>query len=118
MTNEKTIKQPINVDLYGDGSRDARRRAEYLYCEHAEECSVYKKNQCFGKTSFLFPRCKFANIQRIDGGTKRSKAFYSVSKKAEEHPNYHKLTYPINSYMAKIDSGILLFSRLVRIHLK
>lgn len=110
-----SVQQAINVDLYGDGSREARRRAEYLYCEYSEECSAYKKGQCFGKTEFLSPRCNFAKIQRVDGGTKRSKAFFSISKKAEEHPRYHKLTYPINSYMAKIDSGILLFLPFISI---
>ena len=101
--------EPINVSLYGNGSRESRRRAEYLYCEHAEECSAYKKGQCFGKTYFLSPRCKFANIQRVDGGTKRSKGYYTISSRAEAHPNYSKLNYPDNSYIAKIDSGILLF---------
>lgn len=107
--------EPINVSLYGDGSREARRRAEYLYCEHAEECSAYKKGQCFGKTSFLSPRCKFANIQKVDGGTKRSKGYYTVSSKAKAHPSYDKLTYPVNSYMAKIDDGILLFFPFISI---
>lgn len=107
--------EPIDVSLYGDGSREARRRAEYLYCEHAEECSAYKKGQCFGKTSFLSPRCKFANIQKVDGGTKRSKAYYTVSSKAKAHPSYAKLTYPDNSYMAKIDDGILFFFPFISI---
>ena len=110
-----SVQQAINVDLYGDGSREARRRAEYLYCEHAEECSAYKKGQCFGKTSFLSPRCKFANIQKVDGGTRRSKAYYTVSSKAKADPSYAKLTYPNNSYMAKIDDGMLLFFPFISI---
>ena len=36
----------IHVGLYGDGSRNARRRAEYLSCEHYKECSAYKEGKC------------------------------------------------------------------------
>ena len=40
MTEQEKL---INVDLYGDGSRDSRLRAEYIYCDHADVCSVYKE---------------------------------------------------------------------------
>ena len=39
MTEQEKL---INVDLYGDGSRNSRLRAEYIYCDHADVCSVYK----------------------------------------------------------------------------
>lgn len=46
MTEQEKL---INVDLYGDGSRDSRLRAEYIYCDHADVCSVYKEGKCFRK---------------------------------------------------------------------
>ena len=41
----------INVGLYGDGSRGARLRAEYIACDRAEECSLYKSGKCFNVTT-------------------------------------------------------------------
>lgn len=105
----------IHVGLYGDGSRDARRRAEYLSCEHYKECSAYKKGKCFGITSFLSPRCNMAHIHREDGGTKRSKAFSTVSAKARSHVNYGKLRYPYNSCFAKTDSGMFLCLKFIQV---
>lgn len=50
MTEQEKL---INVDLYGDGSRDSRLRAEYIYCDHADVCSVYKEGKCFRKRHYL-----------------------------------------------------------------
>lgn len=53
MTEQEKL---INVDLYGDGSRNSRLRAEYIYCDHADVCSVYKEGKCFRKTTLLICR--------------------------------------------------------------
>lgn len=105
----------IHVGLYGDGSRNARRRAEYLSCGHYKECSAYKKGKCFGITCLFSPRCNMAHINRVDGGTKRSKAFATVSSKARSHENYGKLSYPSNSCFAKIDSGMFLCLKFIQV---
>ena len=70
MTEQEKL---INVDLYGDGSRDSRLRAEYIYCDHADVCSVYKEGKCFRKTTLFGVRCEFgrpmseSNAVRIPG---------------------------------------------------
>ena len=47
------MDEAISVMLYGDGSRQARLRAEYIYCDHAKECSAYKEGQCFRVTTLF-----------------------------------------------------------------
>ena len=59
MTEQEKL---INVDLYGDGSRNSRLRAEYIYCDHADVCSVYKEGKCFRKTTLFGVRCEFGRI--------------------------------------------------------
>ena len=75
MTEQEKL---INVDLYGDGSRDSRLRAEYIYCDHADVCSVYKEGKCFRKTTLFGVRCEFGRIACVDGGTKKTKMYGRV----------------------------------------
>ena len=79
MTEQEKL---INVDLYGDGSRDSRLRAEYIYCDHADVCSVYKEGKCFRKTTLFGVRCEFGRIACVDGGTKKTKMYGRVYSEA------------------------------------
>lgn len=91
----------INVDLYGDGSRNARLRAEYVYCNYANECTAYKEGKCFAITAFLQSRCKLGKVSSVDGGLKRSKKFDKVYSEAKNSETYHKLKFPLDLYFAK-----------------
>ena len=97
------MNNAINVDLYGDGSRSARLRAEYIYCDYAEECTAYKQGQCFAVSAFLQPRCKLGKVSSVDGGLKRSKKFDKVYSEAKDNENYHKLEFPLDLYFAKVN---------------
>lgn len=108
----------INVGLYGDGSRKARRRAEYIYCDHADECSAYKNGKCFRVTTLFGLRCEFGHINHIDGGTKQSKMFYRISDEAKSNEQYHKLSYPSDTYVTRIGDGVFLTPPYVRIELQ
>ena len=79
MTEQEKL---INVDLYGDGSRNSRLRAEYIYCDHADVCSVYKEGKCFRKTTLFGVRCEFGRITYVDGGTKKTKMYGRVYSEA------------------------------------
>lgn len=105
----------INVGLYGDGSRNARRRAEYIYCEKAQECSAYKEGRCFCVTTLFGVSCKVGRVERVDGGTKQSKAFYTVSETAKSNEKYSKLKYPCNVYITKIGEKVFLTPPYIRI---
>lgn len=89
MTEQEKL---INVDLYGDGSRDSRLRAEYIYCDHADVCSVYKEGKCFRKTTLFGVRCEFGRIACVDGGTKKTKMYGRVYSEAKDSERYHKVS--------------------------
>ena len=112
MTEQEKL---INVDLYGNGSRDSRLRAEYIYCDHADVCSVYKEGKCFRKTTLFGVRCEFGRIACVDGGTKKTKMYGRVYSEAKDSERYHKLSYPNNTYIAKIGDGAFLAPPHVRI---
>lgn len=112
MTEQEKL---INVDLYGDGSRNSRLCAEYIYCDHADVCSVYKEGKCFRKTTLFGVRCEFGRITYVDGGTKKTKMYGRVYSEAKDSERYHKLSYPNNTYIAKIGDGAFLAPPYVRI---
>ena len=105
----------INVNLYGDGSRNSRRRAEYIYCEKAQECSAYKEGKCFCVTTLFGVSCKVGRVANVDGGTKQSKGFYRVSEAAKSNEKYAKLKYPHNIYITKIGEKAFLTLPYIRI---
>ncbi len=105
----------ITVGLYGDGSRDARLRAEYVYCDRAEKCSAFCDGKCFGVTALFGMRCPYAKVNMVDGGLKRSKAYgevYSVAKNSEK---YAKLDYPHYTLITKIGGEAFLTLPFVQI---
>lgn len=101
------MDEAINVLLYGDGSRQARLRAEYIYCDHAKECSAYKEGQCFQVTTLFGIRCKHGHINRIDGGTKRSKMYAKLYNETKAKEQYGKLSYPYNTYIINKEDKVL-----------
>lgn len=98
----------INVGLYGAGTRDSRLRAEYIYCDMAEQCSAYREGKCFCVTTLFGARCGVGVVTSIDGGTKRAKAFTKVSAEARQNPRYGELSYPSNTYVTKIGNTAFL----------
>ena len=53
----------INVGIYGGksifGVREVPRRAETIYCDRCDLCSLYKKRQCLNVTSPFSTYCKY-----------------------------------------------------------
>lgn len=98
----------INVALYGDGSRKARLRAEYVYCDRHEMCSAYAHGKCYGVTVPFGNTCPYEKVERVDGGTKQSQAYLRVTQEAKNHPKYHALGYPINDRVTVIGEEVYL----------
>lgn len=98
----------INVGLYGDGSRNSRLRAKYIYCEHANECSAHKLGKCFCVPTLFGRTCKLGTVETVDGGTKRSKAYSRVWSAAKNSGCYAKLSYPSHEYITTIGEQIFL----------
>lgn len=90
----------IHVGLYGDGSRDARLREEIIYCDCADECSLYRDGKCLKITSPFASYCPLGNLVTVDGGTKRSKAFQRVIAEARADECHGKLKRAYGTYFA------------------
>ena len=54
-------------------------------------------------------------IACVDGGTKKTKMYGRVYSEAKDSERYHKLSYPNNTYIAKIGDGAFLAPPYVRI---
>lgn len=100
--------ETICVHLYGDGSRESRLRAEYISCDKANDCSVYKNGECFCVTTPFGVLCREGCVDSIDGGIKRSKAFARVREDAKAHKKYAALKYPCHTYVAKIANKVFI----------
>lgn len=107
----------ITIGLYGDGSRKARLRAEYVYCDHAKECSAFKAGKCFRVTTLFGVRCEYGRISRIDGATKQSKTYHRVYSDAKANERYGKLGYPHNIYVTRIGNDAFLCPPYINIEI-
>lgn len=105
----------INIGLYGDGSRNARLRAEYIYCDSADECSAYKEGKCFCVTTLFRCRCKVGHVSSADGGIRQSKRFRNLTSEVKAHEKYAKLSYPYNTMVTKIGTKAFLTIPHIRI---
>lgn len=108
-------QRKINVGLYGDGSRGARLRAEYIYCDRADECSLYKSGKCFNVTTPFGKRCPIGERRCEDGGTKQSKAFRNMQIHVHADPLYAKLSYPYHEKIGRIGDDVYLGIPYIRI---
>lgn len=55
------------------------------------------------------------SLAYVDGGTKKTKMYGRVYSEAKDSERYHKLSYPNNTYIAKIGDGAFLAPPYVRI---
>ena len=106
----------INVALYGEGKRNNRLRAEYICCDHAQECSAYHEGKCLNVTIPFNRRCELGKVEKVDGGTKQSKRYDTVTDAARHSPEYRKLRYP--SYWHVIRIGDMAYLNLPCVDLK
>lgn len=112
------MSEAICVHLYGDGSRDNRLRAEYIYCGRANECSAYKQGKCLCVTAPFSKRCPIGSVNRVDGGVKRSKMFARVTDRAKADFNYGKLRYSSNLKVVRIGDDAVLMLSYVRLKIE
>jgi len=96
------MNEPISVHLYGEGSRKSHLEAEYIYCDHAEECSVYAEGKCFCTRTLFGMKCPFGKVKWIDGGMKQSKKYRDTWDNAKANENYGKVKYPVYDYVTRI----------------
>ena len=73
-------------------------RAETIYCDKCDKCSLYKKGKCLNVTSPFSGRCKFGkvNVVKGKGYTSRAQKYSSFQRQYKEDEAYNKLSYPSN----------------------
>lgn len=100
----------IVVNLYGGkgifGGKETPLRAEEVYCDKYDKCSLFKNGCCLKVTSPSMSRCKFGKIERIQGYTSRAKKYYQFKDKYKSDDKYNKLSHPSNCRIALIDNYI------------
>lgn len=108
----------ISIGLYGDGSREAPLRAEYIYCSRANECSLYKNGCCFCVTvpfGKRCPRCPIGKVITENGGTKRAKKYHELRNRVRSHEKHRVLQHPNYTYITRIGDDALLSIPYVKI---
>lgn len=98
----------INIDLYGDGSNGAKLRAEAIYCDRCEECSLYQRKRCAKITTLFRAGCPIGTINRYGYYTNRSKKYEELKTEVKNNEKYHKLKYPDSLIVERVGNDILL----------
>ena len=109
------MKKKIHVGLYGDGSRNARLREEIVYCDYADECSLYREGKCLKITSPFVSYCPLGKLEMVDGGTKRSKLFQRIREAAKTDECYGKLKRAYNTYFAVAGEWVIVGGMMVHL---
>lgn len=103
----------INVALYGGksifGGKETPLRAEAVYCDKTEVCSLYKQGKCLNVTDVgMSGCCKFGNIAKNRGYTSRAKKYEIFRSQYRSDEAYGRLYYPHGTRVALIDDYVWL----------
>jgi hypothetical protein len=111
--------EKICVNLYGGkglfGGKETPLRAETVFCDKADKCSLYKSGKCLNVTSPFSGRCKFGRVSTAQGYTSRAQKYHTFRSQYENDETYNKLGYPSNCKIALVDDYVfvnVVFSRL------
>lgn len=104
--------EKINVNLYGGKSifkgKENPLRAEIIYCDNKENCSLYKEGKCINVTTPFGNSCKIGKVEIKKGYTSRAKKYYEFKNKYEKDEVYNKLKYPNNTIISIIKDDVYL----------
>lgn len=111
----------INIALYGGrglhGRKESPLRAEEVYCDRYNKCSLYKEGKCLKVSSSSDNiDCKYGELKSIKGYTSKAKKYYDFLEKYTEDTLYKKLRYPSDCRVALIDNYVLLNLWLTRVN--
>lgn len=103
----------INVGLYGGksilGGKEIPLRAEIIYCDKTDKCSLFINGMCLNVTAPFSCRCKFGDVSVITGYTSRAKKYYTFELQHKSDEMYGKLRHPNNCKIALIDDFVFIF---------
>lgn len=102
----------INVGLYGGksilGGKEIPLRAEIIYCDKTDKCSLFINGMCLNVTAPFSCRCKFGDVSVITGYTSRAKKYYTFELQHKSDEMYGKLRHPNNCKIALIDDFVFI----------
>lgn len=99
----------INVMLYGGFDKKTKNRAETIYCDKCEYCSLYARGLCLNVTEPFSPRCKFGRVSVEHGYTQRAQKRYTFDSKHKNDEKYGALKHP-NDWSVEIVQDTVLFN--------
>ena len=99
----------INVMLYGGFDKKTKNRAEIIYCDKCEECSLYSRGLCLNVTALFSPRCKFGKTSTEHGYTQRAAKRYTFDSKHRNDEKYGVLKHP-NDWSVELVGDTVLFN--------
>ena len=62
----------MEVKIYF-AKKESPLRAEIIYCDKHDKCSLYKNNKCLNVTSMYGCYCKFGYIEKVKVSTSKTK---------------------------------------------
>ena len=99
----------INVMLYGGFDKKTKNRAEIIYCDKCEDCSLYSRGLCLNVTAPFSPRCKYGKISTEHGYTQRAAKRYTFDSKHRNDEKYGVLKHP-NDWSVELVGDTVLFN--------
>lgn len=96
----------ICVNLYGGkslfGRREVPLEADEIFCDNAENCTLYEERKCLCCRTVFGRKCPNGNVITTNGYTSRARKYLEFRSKYTNDETYNKLNYPSANYFAVI----------------
>lgn len=98
----------INVGLYGGVDNKSKLVAKIIYCDNANECSLYKQGLCARVDGFLASLCPLGITNKVVGYTRRAARYYEFKSKWQSDDKYNVLKRPMEFHVADAGDSVLI----------
>lgn len=98
----------INVMLFGGFDKKSKNRAEIVYCDRCEDCSLYKKGKCLSVSAPFSSHCKYGKVSKIQGFTQRAMKRYEFDARYKNDEKYGALKHPSDWRIAVMGDTVAL----------
>lgn len=89
--------------LYSALKKSAVERAEVIYCDNCDRCSLYKQGKCLRIRKFLsYNECEYGRTESIQGYSPRAAKYYDFHNKYEQDEFFGKLKETSGPMIAEI----------------
>ena len=93
----------IHCMLYSSLKKNAVERAEIIYCDSCDKCSLYKQGKCLRVRKFLsYNECEYGRTDSVQGYSPRAAKYYEFHNKYKQDEVFGKLKEAYGPMIAKI----------------